>query len=70
VPDNWITLLPVELMNNGVLAQCLKRGAVLQPDGSVRIHAARGTVLNAGGELLLYDKEVPREAPALPRAAA
>jgi hypothetical protein len=61
VPDNWIPLLPVELMNGGVLGQRLKRGAVLQPDGSMKAHAARGTVLNAGGDLLLYDEEVPRE---------
>ena len=39
----------------------LKRGAVLQPDGSQKVHHAQGRVLNRGGELLLYDEEVPRE---------
>ena len=62
VPDNWIPLLPVELdLGGGVLGQRLKRGAMLQPDGSMQTHAVRGSVLNAGGSLLLYDEEVPRE---------
>ena len=39
----------------------LKRGAVLQPDGSKHVHPALGRVLNPGGSLLLFDEEVPRE---------
>ncbi|MEO6407392.1 MAG: hypothetical protein ABIO45_01395 [Burkholderiaceae bacterium] len=62
VPANWIPLLPVQLRaEGGKIVQRLKRAAVLQPDGSKKIHAARGTVLNAGTELLLFDEEVPRE---------
>ena len=34
---------------------------MLQPDGSQKIHPARGEVLNAAQPLLLYDEEVPRE---------
>ncbi|MEO8630219.1 MAG: hypothetical protein ABI612_19300, partial [Betaproteobacteria bacterium] len=62
VPDNWIPLLPVELQGaDGKVISRLKRGAVLQPDGSQKVHRAQGQVLNAAGELLLYDEEVPRE---------
>jgi hypothetical protein len=62
VPGNWIPLLPVQqAAEGGKIVQRLKRGAVLQPDGSQKIHPAQGTVLNAGTELLLFDEEVPRE---------
>jgi hypothetical protein len=62
VPDNWTPLLPVELKAaNGAIQSRLKRGAVLQPDGSGKIHAAKGRILNAGSLLLVYDEEVPRE---------
>lgn len=62
VPANWIPLLPVQLAaEGGKIVQRLRRGAVLQPDGSQKIHPAQGTVLNAGTELLLFDEEVPRE---------
>jgi hypothetical protein len=62
VPDNWIPLLPVQLKaDGGKVISRLKRGAVLQPDGSQKIHAAKGQVLNASSALLLYDEEVPRE---------
>jgi len=62
VPDNWIPLLPVELKTAGGKIQSrLKRGAVLQPDGSAKIHAAEGRILNSGSSLLIYDEEVPRE---------
>jgi hypothetical protein len=62
VPDNWIPLLPVELETAGGKIQSrLKRGAVLQPDGSAKIHAAEGRILNSGSGLLIYDEEVPRE---------
>ena len=67
VPPNWIPLLPVQLPNpsqQGVAGQIitrLKRGAVLQSDGTQKVHAAAGEVLNAGAQLLLYDEEVPRE---------
>ncbi|MGJ7510126.1 hypothetical protein [Variovorax sp. GT1P44] len=62
VPGNWVPLLPVQLAEeDGKIVQRLRRGAVLQPDGSKKIHPAQGTVLNAGTQLLLYDEEVPRE---------
>jgi hypothetical protein len=62
VPSYWVPLLPVQLQQpSGRVASRLKRGAVLQPDGSQRVHPARGRVLNAGRELLLYDEEIPRE---------
>jgi hypothetical protein len=62
VPDNWIPLLPVELRTAGSALQSrLKRGAVLQPDGSTNIHAAEGKILNSGASPLIYDEEVPRE---------
>jgi hypothetical protein len=68
VPPNWIPLLPVQLPNpsqpHGTAGQVLsrlKRGAVLQPDGTKRVHGALGRILNAGTQLLLYDEEVPRE---------
>jgi hypothetical protein len=59
VPDNWIPLLPVQLDTKGTMR--LKRGAVLQPDGSSKVHQARSEVLNAAPGLLLYDEEIPRE---------
>jgi hypothetical protein len=43
------------------LVSRLKRGAVLQPDGSKIVHHARSEALNASADLLLYDEEVPRE---------
>ena len=67
VPPNWIPLLPVQLPNPsqpntaGQILSRLKRGAVLQPDGTKQVHAAVGRILNAGAQLLLYDEEVPRE---------
>lgn len=59
VPNNWIPLLPVQVDTGGSMR--LKRGAVLQPDGSRRVYPAQGEVLNAAPGLLLYDEEVPRE---------
>ena len=35
--------------------------AVLQPDGSKKVHNATGEVLGSLGNQLLYDEEVPRE---------
>ena len=64
VPENWIPLLPVQLQlpsDAGKIISRLKRGAVLQPDGSQKVHHAQGQALNASGALLLYDEEVPRE---------
>jgi hypothetical protein len=62
VPSYWIPLLPVQLrQDEGTIVSRLKRGAVLQPDGSQKVHHAQGRVLNRGGELLMYDEEVPRE---------
>ena len=39
----------------------LRRGAVLQPDGSQEIHRAEGRILNKDPQLLMFDEEVPRE---------
>jgi hypothetical protein len=50
VPPNWI---PKQSL--------LRRGAVLQPDGSNSAHHAKGDVLTAAPNLLIYDEEVPRE---------
>ncbi|MGK4005477.1 hypothetical protein WMF31_22825 [Sorangium sp. So ce1036] len=66
VPANWIPLLPVQLAAQPAtdpprVVSRLKRGAVLQPDGTHLVHRAQGRVLNAGGDLLMYDEEVPRE---------
>ena len=67
VPPNWIPLLPVQIPNPafpataGQILSRLKRGAVLQPDGSGRVHNAKGEVLGSLGSQLLYDEEVPRE---------
>jgi hypothetical protein len=67
VPSNWIPLLPVQLPNPlqpntpGQVLTRLKRGAMLQPDGSTTVHNARGDVLSSAPSLLLYDEEVPRE---------
>lgn len=62
VPEDWIPLVPVELQTTGgAIISRLKRGAVLQPDGSKKIHVAEGKVLNAGRSLVIYDEEVPRE---------
>jgi hypothetical protein len=67
VPPNWIPLLPVQIPKPafpgtaGQILSRLKRGAVLQPDGSRKVHGAKGEVLLSLGNLLLYDEEVPRE---------
>ena len=68
VPPNWIPLLPVQVPNPlqppntpGQILSRLKRGAVLQPDGSGKTHVATGEILLSIGSLLLYDEEVPRE---------
>jgi len=60
VPDNWIPLLPVQLTDQGKLVSRLKRGAMLQPDGTRKVHLARSAVLGALARSLLYDEEVPR----------
>jgi hypothetical protein len=62
VPAHWIPLLPVQLViAPGKIVSRLKRGAVLQPDGSQAVHQAQGEILNSGEELLLHDEEIPRE---------
>jgi hypothetical protein len=67
VPPNWIPLLPVQLQNPlqpntpGQALTRLKRGAVLQPDGSAKVHSAKGDILLSAPSLLLYEEEVPRE---------
>ncbi|MGH8429303.1 MAG: hypothetical protein ACREUF_02765, partial [Solimonas sp.] len=62
VPSNWIPLLPVQLREPpDKIVQRLRRGALLQPDGSQRVHSARGGILNKDERLLLFDEEVPRE---------
>jgi hypothetical protein len=62
VPANWIPLLPVETHDtSGKLVSRLRRGAVLQPDGTKIVHHSLSEALNTAGTLLLYDEEVPRE---------
>jgi hypothetical protein len=67
VPSNWIPLLPVQLPEPpnkeppDRIVQRLQRGALLQPDGSQRVHSARGAILRKDERLLLFDEEVPRE---------
>jgi hypothetical protein len=62
VPSHWIPLLPVQLAAPaGKIISRLRRGAVLQPDGSQLVHTARGRILNKDPELLMFDEEVPRE---------
>jgi hypothetical protein len=68
VRPNWIPLLPVQVPNPlqppntpGQILSRLKRGAVLQPDGSRKVHTALGEVLLSIGNGLFYDEEVPRE---------
>jgi hypothetical protein len=62
VPEAWIPLMPVQLpVAPDRVDLRLRRGAVLQPDGSQKIHQARGDILNSAADLLIYDEEVPRE---------
>ncbi len=62
LPGNWIPLLPVQLRSlQGQLLSRLKRGALLQPDGSSVPPHAQSQLLNAGGSLLLHDEDIPRE---------
>jgi hypothetical protein len=69
VPGNWIPLLPVQMRSaKNNLVQRLKRGTMLQIDGSPTPHPAQSQALNVGAELLLYDAEVPREGVNVTRA--
>ena len=62
VPPHWIPLMPIQTRDtDGTVITRLKRGAVLQPDGSQEVHHALSEALDAAGDLLLYDEEVPRE---------
>jgi hypothetical protein len=64
VPGNWIPLLPVQLRSpqpQGQLLSRLRRGALLQPDGSPLLPHAQSELLNVGGSLLLHDEDIPRE---------
>ena len=67
VPSNWIPLLPIQLPNPqaatiaGQVITRLKRGAVLQPDGSRIVHSAASDLLKSSTDGLFYDEEVPRE---------
>ena len=68
VPGHWIPLLPLQTRAaGGKVVSRLRRGAVLQPDGSKRVHRAFSDALAASGELLLFDEEVPREGQHLTR---
>ncbi len=73
VPPNWIPFIPVQQQNpeapndpNQIISR-LQKGAVLQPDGSKKVHTAVAEVLNVSANLLLYDEEVPREGARLTR---
>src|SRR5262249_22111833 len=68
VPRNWIPLLPVQVANPlqpntaGQFLSRLKRGAMLQADGTATtVQSEVGEVLRSVANLLLYDEEVPRE---------
>jgi hypothetical protein len=62
VPKNWTPLLPVQSAGpGGTVIQRLRRGAVLQPDGSQILHEAEGEILGAREALSIFDEEVPRE---------
>ena len=62
VPGHWIPLLPVQTHDaSGRIVSRLRRGAVLQPDGTQKLHVDLSEVLKAAGARLLYDEEVPRE---------
>jgi hypothetical protein len=62
VPQNWVPLLPVQTHDAaGHLVSRLRRGAVLQPDGSAALHPALGRIMNASDPFEIYDEEVPRE---------
>lgn len=61
VPTNWIPLLPVQVIDHGALVSRLKRGAMLQPDGTNATHHAQSEALTLLGTSLLFDEEVPRE---------
>ncbi len=68
VPEHWIPLLPVQLAGpGGTVLTRLARGAVLVPDGSMRVHRARGLLLNLEPRLQIHDEEVPREGARLSR---
>jgi hypothetical protein len=67
VSANWIPLLPVQQPVDGKVIQRLRRGAVLQSDGSAKVHQARSRTLATGAPLFLYDEEVPREGVQLTR---
>jgi len=61
VPPNWIPLMPVQPTTADPKQSLLRRGRVLHPDGSGITNKAKGEVLNAAANLLIYDEEVPRE---------
>ncbi|MCK0198118.1 hypothetical protein MWN34_14485 [Ancylobacter sp. 6x-1] len=62
VPENWIPLLPVQRIGaDGKMIQRLRRGAILEPDGSQISHPAQGDILAGVADLLLFDEEIPRE---------
>jgi hypothetical protein len=62
VPAHWIPLMPVQLPGPaGSIISRLKRGAVLEPDGTQQVRHALGNLLKSDGALLLHDEEVPRE---------
>jgi hypothetical protein len=61
VPPNWIPLMPVQPTESDPRQSLLRKGAVLQPDGSGAANSAKGELLTTVANLLIYDEEVPRE---------
>jgi hypothetical protein len=57
VPGYWVPLLPVQI-GTGLR---LRRGAVLDIEGTPRPVHALGRILESGHELSLFEEEVPRE---------
>jgi hypothetical protein len=57
IPDYWVPLLPVRT-EQGLR---LRRGAVLDTEGSPEPVQSMGRILESGQELSLFEEEVPRE---------
>lgn len=62
VPPAWIPLLPMQIEPTPGQRQLrLQRGAVLQADGTQRVHSARGRLLGDLQQQLLRDADLPRD---------
>ncbi|MFN0086634.1 MAG: hypothetical protein ACKVX9_14690 [Blastocatellia bacterium] len=66
VPEPWIPLIPQQI-SPGSRSIRLRRGAILLPDGSMRLATAQGRILG-GATLALFEEEVPRAGVRVTRA--